>query len=306
MIDFFLKPFTAYTDPASFAVPFYFVLMGFEMYLSSKQNLELYNKKDTQANLLMTFGFTFVVLFAKAIFYYIFVFVYQYRIIDIPVKWWAWIILLFAEDFTFYWYHRLHHEVRVFWAAHIVHHSTKQFNFSTSFRQPWAVVFYYNVFWLWLPLIGFQPWMVLTMMSINLIYQYGNHTTLVGKLGFLEWFMNTPSHHEVHHGSDVKYLDKNLGGIFIIWDRLFGTFQEKEEKPNYGLTNNINTYNILTINFHEYVSIWNDVRKSRTFINKVKYLFYPPGWSHDGSSKTSKQLQRELLKSNMLVTTNCS
>jgi sterol desaturase/sphingolipid hydroxylase (fatty acid hydroxylase superfamily) len=234
MIDFFQKPLSDYTDPVLFAIPYYFILIGIELYFSTKQKMELYEKKDTRVNLLMALGALFIGVVGKGLFYYIATIIYQYRLTNIPVSWWAWTILLFADDFTYYWYHRLHHEVRIFWAAHINHHSSQRLNFSTDLRQPWTVALYYNAFWFGLPFVGFQPWMVLTMMSINGIYQYWTHTTLIGKLGFLEWFMNTPSHHRVHHASNVQYLDKNHGGIFIIWDRLFGTFQEEQEKPVYG------------------------------------------------------------------------
>lgn len=294
MIELIKKSFTDYTDPASFAVPFYFILIGIELYFSTKQNMEVYKKEDTRANLLLSLVFLVIVLFMKVFYYYVFTFIYQYRIVEIPQIWWAWIILIFADDFTYYWYHRLHHKVRILWAAHVVHHSSQLLNFSTPFRNPWTIALYYNIFWLWLPLVGFPPWMVLTTISISLIYQYWTHTTLIGKLGFIEWFMVTPSHHRVHHASNLQYLDKNHGGVFIIWDRLFGTFKEEQEKPVYGLTNNIDTYNIISIAFHEYTSLWKDIRKTRTFSNIFKYLFYPPGWSHDGSSKTTKQLQKEV------------
>lgn len=303
MIEFIQKAYTDYTDPASFMFPFYFILIGIELYVSANQNMEVYEKKDSRANLLIAWGFLINSLISKVYFYYLFTFIYQYRLIEIPNIWWVWIILIFADDFTYYWYHRLHHEVRIFWASHVVHHSSQLLNFSTYFRISWTMPLYFTVFWLWLPFVGFQPWMVLTSVSINVIYQYFTHTTLVGKLGYLEWFMNTPSHHRVHHSSNVQYLDKNHGAVFIIWDKLFGTFQEEQEKPVYGLTNNISTYNPVSIAFSEYILLWKDVRKAKTFTEKMKYIFYPPGWSPEGSSKTTKQLQRKMLsaKQNIAV-----
>lgn len=298
MIDFFsLHAYTDYIDPAAFAPPIYFICMGIEAYLASRQNMEVYDKRDTKANLLLGLGFSVLVLICKLIFYYIFSFVYQYRIFNIPNVWWAWIVLLFADDFTYYWYHRLHHKVRILWAAHVVHHSTKNLNLSTPFREPLTIVFYYNFFWLWLPFLGFQPWMVLCMMSMSLMYQFWTHSTLIGKLGFIEWVMITPSHHRVHHASNIQYLDKNHGAVFVIWDKLFGTFKEEEEKPVYGLTKDIHAYDMLTINFHEYSSLLQDFKKADTIAGKIKYLFYPPGWSCDGSSKTAKQMQEEIYSS---------
>lgn len=277
MTDFFLKPFSFF-EPAIFALPVMLILMGIELYFSTKNNLELYEKKDTVANVFITIALAFINVLGRIISYYFFVFMYQFRLMDIPNVWWAWVLLILADDFTYYWYHRLHHIIRILWAGHVVHHSSQKLNLSTPLREPWIVALYYCLFWLWLPLFGFQPWMVLTMISINLIYQNMIHTTLIGKLGFLELFMSTPSHHRVHHSSNVQYLDKNYGGIFIIWDKLFGTFQEENEKPVYGITHNINTTNPITINFHEYISIWKDLQKPNTLTNKIKYLFYRPGW----------------------------
>jgi len=147
-----------------------------------------------------------------------------------------------------------------------------------------------------LPLLGFHPIMVLTMMSFSLIYQFWVHTKTIKRMGFLELFMNTPSHHRVHHASNVRYLDRNHAGILIIWDRMFGTFQEElEDEPVvYGITSNIHTYNLFKIAFHEFANILRDLGKSTSFTNKLKYVFMPPGWSHDGSTKTSDELREEL------------
>ncbi len=292
-MNFLLKPFS-FIDPSTLALPFMFILMGIEILFNTKNNLDIYDKKDTYANITLIIGLLAFSFFGRIIIYYYFDFFYQHRFYEIPVTWWAWILLLFADDFTFYWHHRWHHEIRILWAVHVVHHSSQKLNLSTPFREPWIIALYYNVLWFWLPLIGFQPWMVICMVSINQIYQFWTHASFIGKLGFLEWFMNTPSHHRVHHASNVQYLDKNHAGIFIIWDRIFGTFQEEKEKPLYGITNNINFYNPIKINFHEYGSIWKDFQKTESFINKIKYLILPPGWSHDGSSKTAKQLQKEI------------
>jgi sterol desaturase/sphingolipid hydroxylase (fatty acid hydroxylase superfamily) len=287
--------FTDYVDPGPFAPVFYLVLMSIELFINSKEKLELYERKDTIANLKNIIGVIFTSFVSRILLYYVFTVLYQYRVFNIPNIWWAWVLLVFADDITYYWYHRIHHEVRIFWAAHIVHHSSQKLNLTTPFREPWTVGFYYNIFWLWLPLLGFQPWMVFSMLAISLLYQYWIHCTVIGKLGVLELFMNTPSHHRVHHASNIQYLDKNHGGFFIIWDKLFGTFKDEIEKPVYGLTKNINTYNPIKINFQEYASLWNDIKKEKLFTNKMKYLFYPPGWNPDGSGTTTKQLQKEIL-----------
>ncbi len=300
MINLFKEPFSFF-DPTSVAIPFYVIFICIELYYSTKNRLHVYEKKDTKANLSIAFSFLFFSVLGRCIAYVFFKKIYQYHLLEIPNSGWAWIALLFADDFTFYWYHRLHHQVRLFWAAHVVHHSSEKLNLTTPFREPWSVILYYHFFWTWLPLIGFKPSMVLTMISINLIYQFWIHSTFIRKLGFLEWFMNTPSHHRVHHASNIKYLDKNNAGIFIIWDKLFGTFQKEDDKPIYGLTHNIKTYNPVTINFHEYAALWNDVKNTKTISKKLSYLFYPPGWSADGNGKTTKELQKEITQATRII-----
>ncbi len=169
------------------------------------------------------------------------------------------VIILFAEDFTYYWFHRISHESRLFWASHVVHHSSQKYNLSTALRQTWSGSFYTFIFWLPLVLIGFHPVMVLVQMSISLIYQYWIHTELIKKMP--KWFeaiFNTPSHHRVHHATNPQYLDRNHAGIFIIWDRLFGTFEPEVEKPVYGLVTNIETYNPIKVAFIEWYNMLKD------------------------------------------------
>ena len=156
--------------------------------------------------------------------------------------WWTYVLLFFADDLAYYWFHRVHHEVRVFWASHVVHHSSQHYNLSTALRQTWTPMTALP-FWAPLALLGFAPWMILTQLAISLIYQFWIHTERVKKLPApFEFFFNTPSHHRVHHGANEVYLDRNYGGILIIWDRIFGTFQGETERPVYGLTQNIRTF----------------------------------------------------------------
>ena len=223
-------------------------------------------------------------------------FLHQFAIFEIGWQWWAWIILLFADDFTFYWHHRLSHEIRVLWAAHINHHSSQKMNLGTALRQSWVEQLYKYMWWLWLPLIGFDPLMILVMMSISLIYQFFLHTELVFKFPKpIEFFFNTPSHHRAHHAVNPRYLDQNHAGILIIWDRMFGTFAEEVEDdlPVYGITNNIDSHNLLHIAMHEYQNLWQDVKKAPKFSDKLKYIFYPPGWSHDGKDNTSVTIRKK-------------
>jgi sterol desaturase/sphingolipid hydroxylase (fatty acid hydroxylase superfamily) len=173
----------------------------------------------------------------------------------------------------------------------VVHHSSQKYNLATALRQTWTGSFFTFIFWLWLPLLGFAPIMVLTMQAVSLLYQFWVHTELVRSMGPLEWVFNTPSHHRVHHASNGRYLDRNHAGTLIIWDRMFGSFEQEREKCLYGLTRNINSYNPLRIAFHEWIDIWRDVRSAPDWRSRLMYIFGPPGWRHDGTGKTSAELR---------------
>lgn len=279
-----------------YAIPFFVVTVVLEVILTVKVKSEEYNFKDAGTSISMGLGNVFLGLITKGIVLGSFILVYNtYHLFDIPFVWWAWILILFADDFCYYWFHRISHESRIFWASHVVHHSSKKYNLSTALRQTWSGGFYTFVFWLPLVFIGFHPIMVMTQMSISLIYQYWIHTELIDKLP--KWFeaiFNTPSHHRVHHATNPQYLDRNHAGIFIIWDKLFGTFEPEVEKPTYGLVKNIETHNLFKIAFVEWVQLIKDVMSSKTTIkNKLKYLIKPPGWKHDGSGILSEDIRRE-------------
>jgi sterol desaturase/sphingolipid hydroxylase (fatty acid hydroxylase superfamily) len=285
-------------DPTVYAIPIFIALIALEVFIDIKRKLHLYELKDSLACISMGLGVVIIGIVTKSFAYLLFSVIYEFRIFDLPNSWWMWLLLLFADDFSFYWHHRLSHSIRFLWAAHVQHHSSERMNLSVALRQSWGEPFYKYIFYLWLPLIGFHPLWILVMQAISLVYQFFQHTELIGKLGPLEWVMNTPSHHRVHHATQVKYLDKNHAGIFIIWDKLFGTFEEEIEKPVYGITSNINTYNPLKIATHEYGAIWHDIKRAPRFLDKLKYLFMPPGWSHDGDDLTSKNLQRKARMNN--------
>jgi len=190
----------------------------------------------------------------------------------------TWIALFVLEDLCFYWYHRSHHTVRVLWASHVVHHSSERFNLSTALRQPWTP-FSGLPFWLPLALFGFAPWMILAQQSISLLYQFFLHTERVGKLWApIEFVFNTPSHHRVHHASNSEYLDRNYGGILIVWDRLFGTFAAERAPVTYGLTTNIDTFNPLRVATHEFAAIARDLRRVRRGRDAVGLVLGRPGW----------------------------
>jgi len=286
-----------------YAIPFFIVMVCIEGFIIYKKKPKNYIFKDTFASLAMGVGNFSIDFFSKFLVVFAITFLYEnYRLTTIPFVGWAWILILFADDFCYYWFHRISHESRFFWASHIVHHSSQKYNLSTALRQTWTGGFFSFIFYLALPILGFHPLMVFTQMSISLLYQYWIHTELIYKMP--RWFeavFNTPSHHRVHHGSNPLYLDRNHAGIFIIWDKLFGTFQPEltTEKVVYGLSSNIHTFNPLTIAFHEWIAVFKDAFAAKTsFIKKCNYFIKAPGWKHDGTGILSDDLRKKWLKKN--------
>jgi len=286
-----------------YAIPFFVFAMLLEFVVSSNKNMKSYTAKDAFSSIAMGLGNVFISFLSKLFVFAALYYVYEsFRIFTIPITWWSFVILFFLDDFSYYWFHRTSHENRFFWASHVVHHSSRYYNLSTALRQTWTGGFYSFIFWLWLPLLGFHPGMILFQMSISLLYQFWIHTELIQQMPkWIEFFFNTPSHHRVHHGSNPIYLDRNHAGILIIWDRLFGTFQPelKHEKVKYGLVVNIKTYNPILIAFNEWGALFKDlITRNLSVTNRIKYLYKPPGWKHDGTGKLSSDLKEEWLKKN--------
>jgi len=279
------------------SIPIYSIVIGIEILYSYFKQKNYYSTKGILSNLFLTaLNFSLDIL-VRSLCLGVLWYFYQFKFIGIDSlihPFYYWTALLFAEDFMFYWMHRIDHYCRFFWAVHVTHHSSEEFNLTVGFRSSVFQPLYRFIYFIPLSLLGFDPLDVMFMYAATQIYGILIHTKTVGKLGFLEWFLSTPSHHRVHHGSNVKYLDKNMGMIFIIWDRVFKTFQKEEEPVVYGLTENINTYHPITMIFHEWKAILADLKKQTTFKEKWMYVFGPPGYSHDGSKKTSKQLRKEL------------
>ncbi len=256
-----------------------------------------HDHKDMLTSLGMALGRLPFSVFTKGLILYFYAIINQYRLFTIPSnKYWGWIICFFCDDISYYWFHRLSHQVRFLWASHKVHHTSQQFNLSTAFRVPWTSDLSGTfLFWAWMPFIGIAPSMVIFMKSASVVYQFWMHTETIGKLP--KWFeavFNTPSHHRVHHGSNVEYLDKNHAGTLIIWDKIFGTYQEEIFKPKYGLTEELKSFNPFVIAFHEWKKLFIDFRKAKKVKDRFRYLFKSPGWSHNNSTKTTKQLQSYL------------
>jgi len=263
------------------AIPIFMLTIGIEfgwMRLRPSLRWAGYTLRDTWGSLSMGMGFLVasgVAKLAVVPFYY---WLYEYRLFEIGDAWWTWPLLIVLQDFCFYWAHRTHHEVRFMWAAHVNHHSSQHYNLSTALRQSWTEHLTALPFYLPLILLGFDPLTLMVVELLNLFYQYWVHTEVVGKLGWFGWVFNTPSHHRVHHGSNPEYLDRNHAGMFIIWDRMFGTFQPEEAPVRYGLTRNIDTHNPFRIAFHEWHAMFRDVRTADHWRDALGYVFRPPGW----------------------------
>lgn len=251
---------------------FWLLTVGIELAVSEAQGRRVFSLRDTAANLIMYAGYFFINIFWVYGVYGIYGWAESHAIFQLGTGtwhlgggnlWWEWIALFLLEDLCFYAFHRASHRLRFFWAAHVTHHSSEKFNLSVALRQTWTP-FVAVIFWVPLPLLGFDPLMVMTMQTVSLFYQVWLHTQLVPNLGPLEWIFNTPRHHQVHHGSNVRYVDKNLGGILIIWDRIFGTYEKLEEPVRFGLHENLGSYNPLRIAFHEWAAIGRDLLRSRS------------------------------------------
>ncbi len=292
-----------FEDSRSIAVIILFSLVCLlsivEMFYSYSKDRKLYTKNDTLINIYLMGAAFLVNLGTQGVSLFMLNYFYQFRFIEIQHIFLYYLLLFLAQDFLYWLLHALGHFSRFFWAIHVTHHSSEHFNITTGFRSTVFEPLYRMFFYIPLPLMGFQ---VVDILFIYLLTQmYGNiiHTQTVNKLpSWFEYMFVTPSHHRVHHASNIQYLDKNMGMVLIIWDRIFGTFQEErpEEKVVYGITKPPEKPDLMNTIFHEFKNMKVDVAKSERLSDQLKYIFYAPGWSHDGSSQTSKALQEELKK----------
>lgn len=283
------------------SVPFYIIVIGAEILLSNWQHKKFYSVKETLWNIyLMLFNAGLDALLRWAFYISVLTWCYNNQVFKIENAWLYWFLLFILEDLAFYFEHRVDHYCRIFWAVHVTHHSSEEFNLSTGFRSSALQPVYRFIYLMPLALMGFHPLDIVFMYSLTQTYGILVHTQYINKMPrWFEAFFVSPSHHRVHHASNIIYLDKNMGMCLIIWDKIFGTFQEelKEVPVKYGLTKPVENHNNpLRIIFHEWQNIGSDLSKKTSFVTKLKYLFMPPGWSHDGSSKTSAQLRKEINK----------
>lgn len=273
-------------DPTLYAIPLFVIALVVEVLVlrrwqrAGSKVIGYRDGKDTAASLAMGVGSLFFVTALHVLIFSLAGWLYPHRLFTPPPVV-GWMIAILGWDFLYYWHHRLEHEVRLLWASHVSHHSSRAYNLSTALRQPWTpwigLVLYPP-----LALLGVRPEQILIAEGINLIYQFWVHTEAIDRLPApLEWLFNTPSHHRVHHGKNARYLDKNYGGILIAWDRLFGTFEPETEKVEFGITKDLTSYNPLVIAFHEYAAILRDVRKARSVREALGYIWGHPGWQPD-------------------------
>jgi sterol desaturase/sphingolipid hydroxylase (fatty acid hydroxylase superfamily) len=278
---------------AYFAIPFYIAMLALEVVVARLQQRDSYEKRDAFASLAMGVGSVLLGMLWGGVALAVYYALYEVTPLRLGHGPFAWAFALLADDFQYYWFHRTHHEIRLLWAAHVTHHSSQRYNFATALRQSWIPMTTLP-FQAPLALLGIDPLMIVTVHGINLIYQFWIHTETIDRLGPLEAVFNTPSHHRVHHASNPIYLDRNYGGILIVWDRLFGTFEPEREKPIFGLTKNIRSYNPLYIAYHEAFAVLRDALRPNPLAVRLGYLLKPPGWSPDGSTRTADQMRAAL------------
>jgi len=274
------------------------VLTLIEMYFSYIHDKKHYTRRDTLTNIYLMASAFVINLLSKTATFFLLQYVYdQYRLFEISNVYVYWLVLVLAQDFLYWLLHYTGHYVRFFWAMHVTHHSSEHFNLTTGFRSTVFEPLYRVFFYLPLALMGFNAFDILFAYLITQIYGNIVHTRSVGKLHpVFEYIFVTPSHHRVHHASNLRYLDKNMGMVLILWDRWLGTFQEEidEEEIAYGLTKQPENTGPVNIIFHEFIALFRDIKRSPKWSDKLKYIFYPPGWSHDGSTQTARVMQREL------------
>lgn len=267
-------------NPVVLSIPLYFLLIGIELIWEASARKGIYRVNDAITNISCGISSQVTGAIWNVLSVAMFAFVYEYSIFKIPDNWFTWILLFLFIDLMYYWYHRASHEINFLWnVSHVVHHQSEDYNLSVALRQASFGGVFSMVFYLPIALLGFSPYGFAFLKGINLVYQFWIHTESIQKLpGWFEWIFNTPSHHRVHHGRNPKYIDRNHAGTLIIWDRMFGTFQAEEEKPTYGVTKPVNTWNPVWANVLPIVEMTRQVTSTSGLMNKIKVLFYKPGW----------------------------
>ena len=302
-----------FTNPLVYGIPCFLGLIVLELtYSKHSDNKNLYNWKDLLSSVSLGVGSVILSALIKTV-TIILVFTYAYDLFNPLVDgvrtnimgyesfgyaWYVWILCMLLDDYSYYWFHRQNHMIRLLWAAHIVHHSSDNFNLGTAVRNGWFTILYKPFFYVWIVMIGFPPEMLVVCLGIEALWQFQLHTKYIKSMGFLETFLNTHTMHQVHHAQNIEYMDKNHGGILNIFDRIFSTWKELDDDIDieYGVSTPPNSYNLYIILTHEYKNIWEDLAKTNNWRHKFMYIFGPPGWSHDGSTLTIKQLRAQIAR----------
>lgn len=280
--------------PVDIAVPLFVAAIVLEMWLVRRRNRGAYEPRDTLTSLMLGFGNTVASVLTAGAAGAVAMWTFDYRLTTIGWTWWAWITAFVAYDLSYYWAHRAGHRIRWFWASHVIHHSSQHYNLSTALRQTWTGFIGLSfIFSMPLFVLGFHPAMVAFCAGLNLIYQFWIHTETIDRMPrWFEWLFNTPSHHRVHHATNPRYLDANYAGVFMLWDRMFGSFTPEDDLDpiRYGLVRQLGSFNILWAATHEWVGIAHDLWRA-PWHAKLGYILMPPGWSHDGSRDTSDSIK---------------
>ncbi len=294
----------SYPDVVQLAVPLFIAAIAIELaWIVIKGRGGRYETRDAVTSLIMGAGNVTSGILLGFLAWGFFMFLWDLTPIDLGSSLWIVLICFVLDDLRYYWVHRFGHRIRWVWASHVNHHSSQHYNLTTALRQTWTGTFtFMMIVRAPLVLLGFHPAMILFCGGLNLIYQFWIHTETIGRMPrWFEAIMNTPSHHRVHHGRNPRYLDANYAGVFIIWDKMFGTYvpEQDDEKPDFGLVQNLGTFNPVRVAFHEWVGIAQDVtRKGLSLRARFLYAFAPPGWSHDGSRDTSEAIKAKHLEHN--------
>ncbi|NJM24650.1 MAG: sterol desaturase family protein [Bacteroidia bacterium] len=270
-------------NPIVLSIPIFFILIGVELLVARFTRKDLYRFPDAVANLSCGITQQLSGLFLKILAIGVYEILYEnFSLFALDSEaWWYWVALFLLVDFSYYWAHRMSHEINLFWGGHVVHHQSEDYNLSVALRQSSFQVVWTFAFSLPIAFLGFDTFHFALISSLNTLYQFWIHTETIGKMGWFEYIFNTPSHHRVHHGRDPKYIDKNHAGSLIIWDRMFGTFQAEEEKPTYGITKPLNSWNAIWANVSHYAEMGKDMKRIPLWTDKIKYLFKKPGWMPD-------------------------
>jgi sterol desaturase/sphingolipid hydroxylase (fatty acid hydroxylase superfamily) len=275
-------------DPVLWAIPAFVALVLIERWRIDRDRPGAFDLPDGRTSMALGLGSIIGGLLTGGLGAAVIYGIWTNRLFDLPWTWPVWIAAFVAYDLAYYWSHRLAHRVRYMWTSHVVHHSSERYNLTTALRQPWTSFF--SLAWVAhvpLFLIGFDPRMIAFCAGLNLVYQFWIHTERVGKMPrWFEWLLNTPSHHRVHHATNPRYLDRNFAGVFMAWDRLFGTFEPEraDDAPRYGLVHDIGHHNVLKAALWNWVELWREVRLARGPAAKLNALLRPPGWGGPDSA----------------------